>query len=82
MSKFPRRIDVIISTWIRLSKSMKSRRTFHMELRRQIDGESAKMCLLGLSNTFVKCRCTAKVEIFTITNFRKEILDFGMFCKN
>ena len=33
-SKFPRRIDVIISTWIRLSKSMKSRRTFHVEFRR------------------------------------------------
>ena len=30
-SKFPRRIDVIISTWIRLSKSMQSRRTFHVE---------------------------------------------------
>ena len=35
--KFPRRIDVIISTWIRLSKSMKSRRTFNVEFRRPID---------------------------------------------
>ena len=42
MSKFPRRIDVMISTWIRLSKSMKSRQTFHLEFRRQIDGESKK----------------------------------------
>ena len=46
-SKFPRRIDVIISTWIRLSKSMKSRLTFHVEFRRRIDGESTKMCPLG-----------------------------------
>ena len=37
--EFPRRIDVIISTWIRLSKLMKSRRTFHVEFRRWIDGE-------------------------------------------
>ena len=42
MSKFPCRIDVMISTWIRLSKSMKSRQTFHLEFRRQIDGESKK----------------------------------------
>ena len=46
-SKFPRRIDVIISTWIRLSKSMKSRRTFHVEFRRQIGDESIKMFPLG-----------------------------------
>ena len=46
-SKFLRRIDVIISMWIRLSKSMKSRRTFYVEFRRRIDGESTKMCLLG-----------------------------------
>ena len=45
--KFPPRIDVIISTWIRLSKSMKSRWTFHVEFRRRIDGESTKMCALG-----------------------------------
>ena len=30
-SKFPRRSDAIISTWIHLSKSMKSRRTFPVE---------------------------------------------------
>ena len=36
-SKFPLRIDVIISTWICLSKWMKSRQTFHVEFRRQID---------------------------------------------
>ena len=47
-SKFLRRIDVIISTWIRLSKSMKSRRTFHVEFRRQIDRESTNMCPLGM----------------------------------
>ena len=47
-SKFPRRIDVIISTWIRLSKSMKFWRTFHVELRRRINGESTRMCSLGL----------------------------------
>ena len=52
-SKFPHRIDVIISTWIRLSKSMKSRRTFHVEFRRQIDGESTKMCPLGSDQTNV-----------------------------
>ena len=50
-SKFPRRTDVIISTWIRLSKSMKSRRTFHVEFRRQTDGELTKMHPLG------RCRC-------------------------
>ena len=47
-SKFLRRIDVIISTWIRLSKSMKSRRTFHVEFRRRIDRESTNMCPLGM----------------------------------
>ena len=36
-SKFPRRIDVIISKWIRLSKSMKFWWTFHVEFRRWID---------------------------------------------
>ena len=46
-SKFPRWIDVIISTWIRLSNSMKSRQTFHVEFRRRINGESTKMCPLG-----------------------------------
>ena len=30
-SKFPPRIDVIFSTWIRLSKLMRSQRTFHVE---------------------------------------------------
>ena len=47
--KFPRRIDVIISTWIRLSKSMSFRRTFHVEFGRRIDGESTRMCPLGKS---------------------------------
>ena len=47
MSKFPRQIDVTISTWIRLSKPMKSRRTSHVEFQRQIDWESTKMCPLG-----------------------------------
>ena len=46
MSKFPCRIDVIISTWIRLSKSMSFRRTFHVEFRRRIDGKSMRMCPL------------------------------------
>ena len=47
-SKFPRRTDVIISTWIRVSKSMLFRRTFHMEFRHRIDGEATRMCLLGI----------------------------------
>ena len=46
-SEFPRRIDVIISTWIRLSKSMRFPRIFHEEFRRRIDGKSTKMCTLG-----------------------------------
>ena len=46
---FESRIDVIISVWLRLSKSTKFRRTFHMEFRRRIDGESTKMCPLGTS---------------------------------
>ena len=47
-SKFPRWIDVIISTWIiRLSNSMKSRQTFNVEFRRRINDESTKMCPLG-----------------------------------
>ena len=45
-SKFHRRIDVIISTWIRISKLMISRKTFYAECRHWIDGESTKMCLL------------------------------------
>ena len=53
-SKFARRIDVIISTWIRLSKPMKPRRTFHVEFRRRIDGESTKMCPLGRTNILCK----------------------------
>ena len=46
-SKFLRWINVIISTWIRLSRSMKYRRNFHVDFRRRIDGESTKMCPLG-----------------------------------
>ena len=46
-SKFPRRIDVIISTWIRLSTSMRFQRTFHEEFRRRIYDKSTKMCTLG-----------------------------------
>ena len=38
--------------------------------------------LVQSSNAFVKYRCTAKVETSTITNFCKELLDFGMFRKN
>ena len=41
-SKFPRQIDDIITTWIRLSKLMKSRRNFHVEFRHRIDGKSTK----------------------------------------
>ena len=52
-SKFPRRIDVIISMWIRLSKLMKFWQTFHLEFWRQIDGESTKMCPLGSTKMFV-----------------------------
>ena len=48
-SKFPCQIDVIISTLIHLSKSMKSPQTFCVELRRRINGESMKMCQLGIS---------------------------------
>ena len=36
-SKFPRRIDVIISTCIRLLKSIKSQRTFQVEFRWRIN---------------------------------------------
>ena len=36
---FESRIDVVISTWIRLSKWMKSRRTFHGNFR-TVDGKS------------------------------------------
>ena len=49
--KFPRRINVISSTWIRLSKSMKSRRIFHVEVRCRINGESTKMCPLGFDKS-------------------------------
>ena len=49
--KFPRRINVISSTWIRLSKSMKSRRIFHVEVRCRINGESTKMCPLGFGKS-------------------------------
>ena len=45
-SKLLRRHCVIISTWIRLSKSMKSRRTFYVKFRRPIDDKSKKMCPL------------------------------------
>ena len=37
------------STWIRLSKLMKSERPFYVEFRRRIDGESTKMCPLAIS---------------------------------
>ena len=46
-SKFPHRIDVLICTWIRLSKSMKSRGNFLVEFRRRIDGKSTTMSPLG-----------------------------------
>ena len=46
-SKLPRRIDVIISTWIRLSKSMLFCRTFQVEFQSRIDGESTRICPLG-----------------------------------
>ena len=46
-SKFPHRINVIVSTWIRISKSMKFRRTFHVEFQHRADGELTKMCSLG-----------------------------------
>ena len=45
-SKLPRRIDVIISTWIRLSKSMLFCRTFQVEFQSRIDGESTRICPL------------------------------------
>ena len=47
-SKFPRRIDVTISTWIHLAKSMSFRRTFHVVFGRRIEGESTRMCPLGI----------------------------------
>ena len=47
MTKFPRRIDVMISTWICLPKSMKFRQNFHLEIRRRIDGESKKIHPFG-----------------------------------
>ena len=45
--KFPRRIAIIIYAWIRLSKLIKSWRTFHMEFRRWVDGKLMNMCPLG-----------------------------------
>ena len=48
-SKCPCQIDVIISRWICLSKSMKFPQISHKEFRRRIDGESTKMCQLGKS---------------------------------
>ena len=47
-SNFPRRVDVIISTWIRLSKSIKSQWTFHVDFWRPIDGKSTKMYPVGI----------------------------------
>ena len=60
---FESRIHVEISTWIRLSKPMKSRRTSHVEFQQQIDEESAKMCALGCrplylgDQNFLNFRC-------------------------
>ena len=47
MWKCSRQFDVILFTWIRLSKLMKSRGTLHLEFRQRIDAESTKMCPLG-----------------------------------
>ena len=43
--EIPTRIVITISTWIHLSKSMKSRRTFHVEFRR---------CVYWVRNVFEK----------------------------
>ena len=53
-SKFSCRIDGIISTLIRLSKSMKSRRTIYVEFRRRIDSKSTKISPLGNDFTMTK----------------------------
>ena len=55
-SKFPRQIDVIISTWIRLSKSMESRRIFYVEFRSRIDCKLTEIyplagCFFKISNS-------------------------------
>ena len=47
-SKFLRWVDVITSTWIYFSNSMKSGRTFLVEFLRQTHGESTKICPLGI----------------------------------
>ena len=55
-SKFPRRINVIISICIRLLKSIKSQRTFHVEFRWRINKDvsigitpvSISMCLFSM----------------------------------
>ena len=62
-SKFPCRIDVIISTWICLSKSMKSQQTFYLEFRRRIDGKSTKMCPLGW---YITCVNTYDYNLFFV----------------
>ena len=53
-----RRIDVIISTWICLSKSMSFRRNFHEEFRSRIDDESTRMCPLGILMSFIDSNLT------------------------
>ena len=45
-SKFPRQIDVIISTWICLTNLLETWRTSHVEFGRQMDDEYTKMCPL------------------------------------
>ena len=57
-SSISRRIDVIISTWIRLSKSMSFRRTFHVEFRSRIDDESTRLCPLGIFMSFIDGKLT------------------------
>ena len=85
-SKFPRWIDVIISTWIRLSNSMKSRQTFHVEFRRRINGESTKMCPLGYlfkvnnRNSIKRCEICSKLTIKTPK--RRHWRRFGVFILN
>ena len=72
-SKFARRIDVIISTWIRLSKSIKSRQPFPVEFRRRIDNELTKMCPLGLD--LVSACCVRSFQ-------NKDLLENFLFLNN
>ena len=66
-TKHPPRINVIISTWISLSKSIQFARTFHVESRRRIDVQSTKMCPLGI---FLCCVAVVLVFLYSCNSCR------------